>query len=60
MTRQTRLKRLKLIRPSSNLGNAKIQGMTEDLKMTGVDYNMALFVFFIPVGRSTRYSYTTF
>ncbi|KAF4449685.1 hypothetical protein F53441_7086 [Fusarium austroafricanum] len=32
----------------TNIGNAKIQGMTEDLKMTGNDYNMALFVFFIP------------
>ncbi|PNP74403.1 hypothetical protein FNYG_12452 [Fusarium nygamai] len=32
----------------TNIGNAKIQGMTEDLKMTGSDYNMALFVFFIP------------
>lgn len=31
------------------LGNAKIQGMTETLNMTGNDYNMALFVFFIPV-----------
>ncbi|KAF5002528.1 hypothetical protein FGRMN_293 [Fusarium graminum] len=32
----------------TNIGNAKIQGMTEDLKMTGNDYSMALFVFFIP------------
>jgi len=32
----------------TNIGNARIQGMTEDLKMTGSDYNMALFVFFIP------------
>lgn len=31
------------------LGNAKIQGMTETLNMNGNDYNMALFVFFIPV-----------
>ncbi|KAK5006718.1 hypothetical protein LTR28_006153 [Elasticomyces elasticus] len=30
------------------LGNAKIQGMTEDLKMTGNHYNIALFIFFIP------------
>lgn len=29
-------------------GNAKIQGMIEDLDMTGHDYNIALFVFFIP------------
>lgn len=32
----------------SNIGNAKIQGLTQDLKMEGVDYNIALFVFFIP------------
>jgi hypothetical protein len=28
-------------------GNARIQGMTEDLKMTGDDYNVALFTFFV-------------
>ncbi|CAJ0544205.1 Ff.00g035000.m01.CDS01 [Fusarium sp. VM40] len=32
----------------TNIGNAKIQGRTETLNMTGNDYNMALFVFFIP------------
>ncbi|KAI1343738.1 major facilitator superfamily domain-containing protein [Xylariaceae sp. FL0016] len=32
----------------TNIGNAKIQGMTEDLHMSGSDYNIALFVFFIP------------
>ncbi|KAI0019853.1 major facilitator superfamily domain-containing protein [Xylariomycetidae sp. FL0641] len=32
----------------TNIGNAKIQGMTEDLKMSGSDYNIALFVFFVP------------
>ncbi|KAK4943530.1 hypothetical protein LTR28_008423 [Elasticomyces elasticus] len=31
-----------------DLRNAKIQGMTEDLKMTGNHYNIALFIFFIP------------
>ncbi|KAM0709966.1 hypothetical protein Q7P35_002328 [Cladosporium inversicolor] len=31
----------------TNIGNARIQGMTEDLKMTGDDYNVALFTFFI-------------
>jgi len=31
----------------TNVGNAKIQGMTEDLNMTGDDYNVALFTFFI-------------
>lgn len=31
-----------------NIGNAKIQGLDEDLKMTGNEYNVALFVFFIP------------
>ena len=38
----------------TNIGNAKIQGMTAELKMGGHDYNIALFVFFIPV------SYTFF
>ncbi|KAH8892354.1 MFS general substrate transporter [Thozetella sp. PMI_491] len=32
----------------SNIGNAKIQGMTGDLHMQGPDYNIALFIFFIP------------
>ena len=31
-----------------NIGNAKIQGLDQDLNMTGTDYNVALFVFFIP------------
>ena len=31
-----------------NIGNAKIQGLSTDLKMTGTDYNVALFIFFIP------------
>ncbi|KAJ4396026.1 hypothetical protein N0V93_000242 [Gnomoniopsis smithogilvyi] len=30
----------------TNIGNAKIQGMIEELHMTGHDYNIALFVFF--------------
>ncbi|KAF7939797.1 hypothetical protein EAE99_001602 [Botrytis elliptica] len=29
-----------------NIGNAKIQGMTEELKMVGNDFNVALMVFF--------------
>ncbi|KAF2169761.1 hypothetical protein M409DRAFT_64778 [Zasmidium cellare ATCC 36951] len=32
----------------TNVGNAKIQGMTEDLNMKGNDYNIALFIFFVP------------
>lgn len=28
-------------------GNARIQGMVEDLNMTGHDYNIALFIFFV-------------
>lgn len=32
----------------TNIGNAKIQGLTKDLNMEGSDYNIALFVFFIP------------
>ena len=31
-----------------NIGNARIQGLEKDLKMKGHDYNIALFVFFIP------------
>jgi hypothetical protein len=31
-----------------NIGNAKIQGMTEELHMVGQDYSIALFIFFIP------------
>ncbi|KAK8039987.1 hypothetical protein PG993_008398 [Apiospora rasikravindrae] len=32
----------------TNIGNARIQGMSEDLDMTGRSYNLALFIFFIP------------
>lgn len=31
-----------------NIGNARIQGLEMDLHMSGSDYNVALFVFFIP------------
>ena len=31
-----------------NIGNARIQGLEKDLHMKGHDYNIALFVFFIP------------
>ena len=31
-----------------NIGNARIQGLEQDLRMKGGDYNIALFVFFIP------------
>lgn len=31
-----------------NIGNARIQGLEKDLHMTGQDYNIALFIFFIP------------
>ena len=31
-----------------NIGNARIEGLERDLKMTGNDYNIALQVFFIP------------
>lgn len=31
-----------------NIGNAKIQGLEKDLNMTGNDFNIALFIFFIP------------
>lgn len=32
----------------TNIGNARIQGLEEDLNLNGHDYNIALFVFFIP------------
>ncbi|KAF9889260.1 hypothetical protein FE257_007573 [Aspergillus nanangensis] len=32
----------------ANIGNAKIEGMVEDLNMTGVQYNTVLSIFFIP------------
>lgn len=31
-----------------NIGNARLQGLEEDLNMKGRDYNIALFIFFIP------------
>jgi hypothetical protein len=32
----------------ANIGNAKIEGMTESLNLTGAKYNIALAVFFVP------------
>jgi len=32
----------------SNIGNAKIAGMTEELKMSGMQYNTAVTLFFVP------------
>lgn len=32
----------------ANIGNAKIEGMDKDLKLTGVQYNIALSLFFVP------------
>ncbi|KAH6693576.1 high-affinity nicotinic acid transporter [Plectosphaerella plurivora] len=32
----------------TNLGNAKIEGLPKSLNMTGVDYNVAVSVFFVP------------
>ncbi|CAG7923203.1 unnamed protein product [Penicillium olsonii] len=32
----------------ANIGNAKIEGMVEDLKMSGIQYNTVLSIFFIP------------
>lgn len=31
-----------------NIGNARLQGLEADLGMEGNDYNLALFIFFIP------------
>lgn len=39
----------------ANIGNAKIEGLVEDLRMDGIEWNVALSVFFIPyilLGRS--------
>lgn len=43
-----------LTRVLCHTGNARIQGMTTDLHMTGHDYNIALFIFFIPVSVSNQ------
>lgn len=32
----------------ANIGNAKILGLTEDLRLSGLQYNIALSLFFIP------------
>lgn len=32
----------------ANIGNAKIAGMTKDLGLSGIQYNIALSLFFIP------------
>lgn len=34
----------------SNIGNAKIAGMADDLKLEGLMYNTALTLFFVPYG----------
>ena len=32
----------------ANIGNAKIEGRLEDLHMDGIQYNIALSLFFVP------------
>lgn len=32
----------------TNIGNAKIEGMTEDLSLKGIQYNVVVAIFFIP------------
>ena len=32
----------------ANIGNAKIEGLDKDLKLTGVQYNIVLSLFFVP------------
>lgn len=32
----------------TNIGNAKIEGLTSDLNMKGIQYNVAVAIFFIP------------
>lgn len=40
--------RVLLTHISINIGNARIQGLEADLNMTGNDWNIVLFLFFIP------------
>lgn len=44
------VKSLKVVGPSKlmNLGNAKIEGLMEDLNLTGTQYNICLSIFFVP------------
>lgn len=37
-----------------NIGNARIQGLEADLGLTGVDYNIALFIFFVQISHMYR------
>jgi hypothetical protein len=37
----------------ANIGNAKIEGLLEDLSMTGDQYNIALSIYFIPCQYAT-------
>lgn len=32
----------------SNIGNAKIEGLADDLNMNGIQWNIALAIFFVP------------
>ncbi|KAJ1707707.1 MFS transporter [Aspergillus flavus] len=32
----------------ANIGNAKIEGLTEDLRLSGIQYNIVLSIFFVP------------
>ena len=32
----------------TNIGNAKIEGLTEDLNLKGIEYNVVVAIFFIP------------
>lgn len=38
----------------ANIGNAKIEGLLEDLNMDGNQYNIALSIYFIPCKCLTR------
>lgn len=38
----------------ANIGNAKIEGLTEDLNMSGVQYNIALSIFVRPFKHTLR------
>lgn len=32
----------------SNIGNAKIEGLVDDLQLTGIQWNIVLSIFFVP------------
>ena len=48
-----------MLTATTDIGNAKIEGLEDSLGMTGNDYNVALMVFFIPYVRGQHQSSTS-